>query len=108
MLRQKFGNQNTAAGHDAVLPLQARATRGGIQTDATEDADMREGSVYGPDEAAKEYEMMMDAYTTWRAQRKLQGPQWQCYECKLHFPAAGFGIDWHNRQELHTLSLIHI
>ena len=44
----------------------------------------------------------MDTYTTWEAQRKAQGPQWQCYECNLRFPAAGFGVDWHNRNELHT------
>ena len=44
----------------------------------------------------------MDTYTRWKAQRRAQGPQWQCYECNLRFPAAGFGVDWHDRKELHT------
>ena len=46
--------------------------------------------------------MMMDTYSTWEAQRRIQCPRWQCYECNLRFPAAGFGVDWHNRNELHT------
>ena len=57
---------------------------------------------YGPHEAAQDYEKMMDTYTRWKAQRRLQGPQWQCYECNLRFPAAGFGVDWHDRKGLHT------
>ena len=98
MLRQTFGNcnaldtecsthtpaeglQNTAAGQDPARRVHAPASqcpaaaREDMQIDTTGKADTPEPSLYGLDEAAQEYEMMMDAYTTWRAQRKAQGPQ---------------------------------
>lgn len=44
----------------------------------------------------------MVPYSVWQSQRKHHGPEWLCHRCGLSFPSAGFGIDRHDRQTLHS------
>ena len=44
----------------------------------------------------------MTLYDAWRVQRKDFGPDWQCGDCGMKFPAAAFEVNWRETSDAHT------
>ena len=54
------------------------------------------------EEAAEEYRKRVATYEARKTIRKHSGPQWQCCECSLTFPAEGFGATAQNTNDITT------
>ena len=52
--------------------------------------------------AAEEYRKRVAAHEARRTIRRHSGPQWQCCECTLTFPAEGFGASAQNSKDVTT------
>ena len=58
---------------------------------------------YTPQHAVEEYKELSERWEQEKRMRKARGMEWQCFECKLVFPAAGFGAKATSTKDVHLL-----
>ena len=89
LLRYKFSG--FTQGSDSIV---SRNTLGHTITDD-------EGH-YSEQAALDEYHRLMKLHEAWKVQRREFGPDWQCSDCGLKFPAAAYGVNWRESSDVHT------
>ena len=58
---------------------------------------------YTPRDAVEEYKELSERWEHEKRTRKARGMEWQCFECRLSFPAAGFGAKARSTKDVHSL-----
>ena len=60
---------------------------------------------YTCDQAVEEYKGLLVRWQEEKEIRKHRGQEWQCFDCQLFFPSAGFGADLKNIQDIQSLCI---
>ena len=88
----------TRANQGLQRGLEQEKTLGGKQED--EPSGQCPESESRVEAAAEEYRKRVAAHEARRTIRRHSGPQWQCCECTLTFPAEGFGASAQNSKDV--------
>lgn len=101
-------------GPTCLLPLLRscfRRAQPTITSSAQGRCEIRTGvdpEQYTPAAAVADYEAQTNEYKRSKQILRVNGPTWQCCECKAHFPAEVFGANPKSSEEIRTLCIATI